>query len=246
MESILNDADEFDALLVRELQRITAPLVSLSDSEVLLHIVQEISTVLTTIYGERANVRALTRRLQRLRHRFNKFKQFIRQPGVSFNETTNTVSLSTRFLPRLRLRLMVSQWLYRILTCFRNFSKNICNNYRIHDHLWQDRSDDIHFRLCGFPFYATCNEVFDVKCASSLEHLQREFDYFTLLPNRNRHYADNHMWIKMNASEHNNKQTHQGIGSHQTYWYCKINMLHNYVRLVDSITTEITQYEQTR
>lgn len=50
----------------------------------------------------------------------------------------------------------------------------------------------------------------------------------------------------MNASEHNNKQTHQGIGSHQTYWYCKINMLHNYVRLVDSITTEITQYEQTQ
>lgn len=96
------DMGEFDAVMVGELDRITKPLRSLADIQVFEGVINDISALMTANYGDMATVGAVRRRLRNLCSRFNKFMHFISTPGVSFNYTTNKISLATRYLHRFR------------------------------------------------------------------------------------------------------------------------------------------------
>ncbi|KAL7084051.1 hypothetical protein ACP275_14G201300 [Erythranthe tilingii] len=141
--SMFNGADwplEYDNFLMGQLERLTTRYDSLTDIALFNSILEDIADEMRRNYGRNFNNDEVKRRSHMLRNRYNEFVKFINQPGVQFNRRTNRVNVDQSCVP------------------IANKRKKIAENAILR-----------YFRQNGFPFYDTCEMVFDKKKAASID-----------------------------------------------------------------------------
>lgn len=88
---------ELERIIMDEFQRLAAPHSSLSDPAVLNGVIDNVAREVAGLYGDVASMWLVKRRIQLIRERFRRFLNYIRMPGVKYNQATKRVEVGRHF-----------------------------------------------------------------------------------------------------------------------------------------------------
>lgn len=100
--------NEFEKLILQELERLSSPYTSLLDGGVFNGIVDQAACEVKGIYGHMVTICYVKRVIEIIRERFYRFVNYTHMHGVKFVPKTKTVHVDGRFWRNLKRRVSSS------------------------------------------------------------------------------------------------------------------------------------------